>query len=54
MLLLGIYYLLAALLIPAYMKTKQMNLAPMETGGPGIFPLLAFGILVLAGFSSAM
>jgi predicted transporter len=50
MMLLGIYYLLGALLIPAYMKTKQMNLAPMETGETGIFPLLAFGVLVLAGF----
>jgi len=50
MMLLGIYYLLGALLIPAYMKTKQMNLAPMETGETSIFPLLAFGVLVLAGF----
>ncbi|AKB17124.1 MULTISPECIES: DUF2162 domain-containing protein [unclassified Methanosarcina] len=50
MMLLGIYYLLGALLIPAYMKTKQMNLAPMETGESSIFPLLAFGVLVLAGF----
>lgn len=50
MMLIGIYYLLGALLIPAYMKTKQMNLAPMETGETGIVPLLAFGVLVLAGF----
>ena len=50
MMLLGIYYLLGALLIPAYMKTKQMNLAPMQTGETSIFPLLAFGVLVLAGF----
>lgn len=50
MMLLGIYYLLGALLIPAYMKTKQMNLAPMEVGETSIFPLLVFGVLVLAGF----
>ncbi|MDY9925657.1 DUF2162 domain-containing protein [Methanosarcina sp.] len=50
MMLLGIYYLLGALLIPAYMKTKQMNLAPMQTGETDIFPLLVLGILVLAGF----
>ncbi|KKH46487.1 DUF2162 domain-containing protein [Methanosarcina sp. 1.H.A.2.2] len=50
MMLLGIYYLLGALLIPAYMKTKQMQLAPMAPGESGIVPLLAFGVLVLAGF----
>jgi predicted transporter len=50
MVLIGIYYLLGALLIPAYMKTKQMNLAPMQTGETGLLPLLAFGVIVLAGF----
>lgn len=50
MMLLGIYYLLGALLIPAYMKSKQMNMAPMQTGESGLFPLLAFGIIILAGF----
>ncbi|MDD3042583.1 MAG: DUF2162 family putative transporter [Methanosarcinaceae archaeon] len=51
MLLLGIYYLLGALLIPAYMKTKQLNLAPLEGGsGGGALPLLIFGIVILGGF----
>lgn len=50
MMLIGIYYLLGALLIPAYMKTKQMNLAPMQTGDTGLLPLLVFGAIILAGF----
>lgn len=50
MLLLGIYYLLGALLIPAYMNTKQMNLTPLEGGDSGIVPLLVLGIFVLGGF----
>jgi len=50
MLLIGIYYLLGALLIPAYMKTKQMNLVSTGGGETGIVPLMAFGVIVLAGF----
>ncbi|HIH74998.1 MAG TPA: membrane transporter [Methanosarcina sp.] len=50
MMLLGIYYLLGTLLIPAHIKTKQMNLAPMQTGESEIFPLMFLGTLVLAGF----
>ncbi|MCC4769891.1 membrane transporter [Methanosarcina sp. DH2] len=50
MMLLGIYYLLGALLIPAYMKTKQMNLAPIGGGDTGIVPLMGFGVIVFAGF----
>ncbi|AAM31292.1 DUF2162 domain-containing protein [Methanosarcina mazei] len=50
MMLLGIYYLLGALLIPAYIKTKQMNLVSTGGGDTGIIPLMAFGVIVLAGF----
>lgn len=50
MMLLGIYYLLGALLIPAYMQTKQMNLVPIGGGDTGIVPLMGFGVIVLAGF----
>lgn len=50
MMLLGIYYLLGALLIPAYMKPKQMNLVFTGGGETGIIPLMAFGVIVLAGF----
>ncbi|WP_410508515.1 DUF2162 family putative transporter [Methanosarcina hadiensis] len=50
MVLLGIYYLLGALLIPAYMQTKQMNLVSIGGGETGIVPLMALGGVVLAGF----
>ncbi|WP_292391176.1 DUF2162 domain-containing protein [Methanosarcina sp. UBA5] len=50
MLMLGIFYLSGAMLIPAYMQTKQMNIA--STGGEetAIFPLLICGVIALAGF----
>jgi predicted transporter len=50
MMMLGIFYLLGAMLIPAYMQTKQMNIA--STGGEetAIFPLLICGVIALAGF----
>ena len=50
MMMLGIYYLLGVMLIPAYMQTKQMNIS--STGGEeiAIFPLLICGVIVLAGF----
>lgn len=50
MMLIGIYYLLGALLIPAYIQTKKMNLVSTGGGETGIVPLMAFGIVVLAGF----
>lgn len=50
MLLLGIYYLLGALLIPAYMKTKQLNLVPLTGGGTEIIPLLLTAMIILGGF----
>lgn len=50
MMLLGIYYLLGALLIPAYMKTKMMHLTPMDGGSSGVFPLLIVGLIILGGF----
>lgn len=50
MMLIGIYYLLGALLIPAYIQTKKMNLVSTGGGETGIVPLMAFGVIVLAGF----
>ncbi len=50
MMLLGIYYLLGALLIPAYMKTKQMHLATLDGGSSGVLPLLILGLIILGGF----
>jgi predicted transporter len=50
MMMLGIFYLLGIMLIPAYMQTKQMNIS--STGGEetAIFPLLICGFIALAGF----
>lgn len=50
MLLLGIYYLLGAMLVPAYLKTKQLNLVPLTGGGADFIPLLLIGLIVLSGF----
>lgn len=50
MLLLGIYYLLGAMLIPAYLKTKQLNLVPLTGDGADFVPLLLIGVIVFSGF----
>ena len=50
MMLLGIYYLLGALLIPAYMNTKQLHLSSLDGGSFEIFPLLILGLIILGGF----
>ncbi len=50
MLLLGIYYLLGAMIIPAYMKTKQLDLVALSGGGVGVVPLSLSGLVILGGF----
>ncbi len=50
MLLLGIYYLLGAMIIPAYMKTKQLNLVVLSGDGAGIVPLSLSAMVILGGF----
>jgi predicted transporter len=50
MMLLGIFYLLGAMLIPAYMQTKQMNFVSTSGEESGIVPLLICGVIALAGF----
>jgi predicted transporter len=50
MMMLGIFYLLGAMLIPAYMQTKQMNIASMGGEETSIVPLLICGAIALAGF----
>ncbi len=50
MLFLGIYYLLGAMLVPAYLNTKQLNLVPLTGGGGDFIPLLLIGVIVLGGF----
>ena len=50
MMMLGIYYLLGVMFIPAYMKTKQMNISSTGRGEIGIIPLLVCGAIVLVSF----
>jgi predicted transporter len=50
MMMLGIFYLLGAMLIPAYMQTKQMNIVSMGGEETSIVPLLICGVIALAGF----
>lgn len=50
MLLLGIYYLLGAMIIPAYMKTKQLNLVGLSGDGAGVVPLSLSAMVILGGF----
>ncbi|SFT52328.1 Predicted transporter [Methanosarcina thermophila] len=50
MMLIGFYYLLGALLIPAYIQTKSMNLVSTAAGETEIIPLMALGVIVFAGF----
>lgn len=50
MLLLGIYYLLGAMIIPSYMKTKQLNLVALSGDGAGVVPLSLSAVVILGGF----
>ena len=50
MMLIWYYYLLGALLIPAYIQTKSMNLVSTAAGETEIIPLMALGVIVFAGF----
>lgn len=51
MMFLGIFYLLGAMLVPAYIKAKQMNISAIDGGSFDILPLLVFSIFVLGGFA---
>lgn len=50
MMLIGFYYLLGALLIPAYIQTKSMNLVSTAVVETEIVSLMAIGVIVFAGF----
>jgi len=50
MMMLGIYYLLGVMFIPAYMQTKQMNISSTGRSEIGIIPLLVCGTIVLVSF----
>ncbi|TGC11372.1 DUF2162 domain-containing protein [Methanolobus halotolerans] len=51
MMFLGIFYMLGAMLVPAYIKAKQMNISAMEGGSFEILPLIFFSIFILGGFA---
>lgn len=50
MMFLGIFYVLGAMIAPAYMEVKQMDLAPIAAGEFEIGPYLLFSVLILVGF----
>ncbi|NPE29903.1 DUF2162 domain-containing protein [Methanococcoides sp. SA1] len=50
MMILGIYYLMGAIIVPAYIKTKQMNI-PQYTAPPmDILPFVVFAVFIAGGF----
>ncbi|MDK2913021.1 MAG: hypothetical protein PWR29_1978 [Methanolobus sp.] len=51
MMFLGIFYLMGAMIVPAYIKAKQLNIAPMEGGGLDIIPLIIVSLFILGGFA---
>jgi predicted transporter len=50
MMMLGIYYLLGVMFIPAYMQTKSMSVSSSGGDEITILPLLICGVIVLASF----
>lgn len=50
MMMLGIYYLLGLLFIPAYMQAKSMSVSSSGGDEIAILPLLVCGVVVLASF----
>lgn len=51
MMFLGIFYMLGAILVPAYIKAKQMNISAIESANFEILPLIVFSIFILGGFA---
>ncbi|MCD4820599.1 MAG: DUF2162 domain-containing protein [Methanococcoides sp.] len=50
MMILGIYYLMGAIIVPAYIKTKQMNI-PQYTAPPmDILPFVVFAVFIAGGY----
>ncbi|WP_440952701.1 DUF2162 domain-containing protein [Methanococcoides sp. FTZ1] len=50
MMILGIYYLMGAILVPTYIKTKQMNIPPYHAPPVEILPFVVFAIFIAGGF----
>ena len=51
MMFLGIFYLLGAMIVPAYIKAKKLNLALSSGGEFEIVPLLIFTIFIIGGYA---
>ncbi|WP_406661027.1 DUF2162 domain-containing protein [Methanolobus sp. ZRKC3] len=50
MMFLGIFYLLGAMIVPAYIKAKQLNIAAVSGGEIDIIPMFFFLIFIIGGF----
>ncbi|SFM62555.1 DUF2162 domain-containing protein [Methanolobus profundi] len=51
MMFLGIFYLLGAMIVPAYIKAKKLNLALSSGGEFEMIPLLIFTIFIIGGYA---
>ena len=51
MMFLGIFYLMGAMIVPAYIKAKQLNISTIEGGGLDIVPLVVISLFILGGFA---
>ncbi|MDG6243559.1 MAG: DUF2162 domain-containing protein [Methanolobus sp.] len=51
MMFLGIFYLLGAMLVPAYIEAKRLNLALSSGGELEIVPLLIFSLFIIGGYA---
>jgi len=50
MMFLGIFYLLGAMIVPAYIKAKQLNIASISGGEIDIIPMFFFFLMILGGY----
>jgi predicted transporter len=50
MMFLGIFYLLGAMIVPAYIKAKQLNISTISGGEIDIFPMFIIFIFIAGGF----
>jgi predicted transporter len=51
MMFLGIFYLMGAMIVPAYIKAKKLNISPIEGGGLDVITLLVISLFILGGFA---
>ncbi|MDY0386858.1 MAG: DUF2162 domain-containing protein [Methanolobus sp.] len=51
MMFLGIFYLLGAMIVPAYIKAKKLNMALSSGGEFEIIPLLIFTLFIIGGYA---